>query len=456
MQSSGLDANDEPVLAVLRTALRSAAEQPPTRLTVAFSGGVDSTVLLAALVRLGGAVPVRAVHVDHGIHADSAHWGAHCAAVAAGLGVEFAAIRVVVDAASGMGLEGAARDVRYRALAELLEPGEWLLTAHHADDQLETLLLRMLRGTGVRGLRGILPFGRFGPGFLARPLLELTRAQLAAQAREWGLAWLEDPANRELRHDRSFLRARVVPELTARWPAAARHAQRLALQMGEAEELLDGLAAQDAGDLPVPWWLPRARLEALPPARQRNLLRYALRRTALPTPSGSKLEELRRTLLTARAESAPLVRWPGGEGRVFRGALYLAAPLAPPTTADPAGVLRPGERWSGPEGVIGLAPADDGIGVPHAWAAAGLTLKFRAGGERLRPRGRRHRYSLKHLFQERGIVPWMRSRIPLLYYGNVLVAIGDEWLSADVDGALPAEPRWRVVWSDHPPLAAPP
>jgi tRNA(Ile)-lysidine synthase len=449
------ESSDEPLLAPLRRTLTDWAAEPPTRLTVAFSGGLDSTVLLAALVRLQWRAPLRAVYVDHGIHAESAQWGEQCAQVASALGVEFATAAVTVDRASGSGLEAAARDVRYAALANLLVPGEWLLTAHHADDQLETVLLRLLRGTGVRGLRGIIPFGRFARGFLARPLLPFTRAELHAQALRWGLRWLEDPSNRDPRHDRSFLRERVLPQLVGRWPAAASHATRLAAQMGEAEELLEAVGAGDALDLPLPGCLPRARLEALSLARQRNLLRHLLRRAGLAVPSARKIEELRVALLGARADAQPLVRWPGGEGRVYRGCLYLLAPAAPASTADPVGVLRVGRSWSGPEGVVALEPAGERPGLPQSWVDAGLTLRFRGGGERFRPFGRRHHLSLKNLFQERGIVPWMRSRVPLLFHGPELVAVGDEWITADVETVPASEPRWRVTWSAHPPAAAP-
>src|SRR5262245_54070907 len=140
----------EPLLAAVRGALESWGPLPK-RITVALSGGVDSTVLLAALVRLGLGVPIRAAHVHHGLHPDSARWSAHCAALAQSLGVEFVMRSVNVQRASGLGLEAAARDARYGALGELLASGEWLLTAHHADDQLETLLLRLVRGSGVRG-----------------------------------------------------------------------------------------------------------------------------------------------------------------------------------------------------------------------------------------------------------------------------------------------------------------
>jgi tRNA(Ile)-lysidine synthase len=446
----------EDLAAALRAALDEwAAHEWPPRLTVAFSGGLDSTVLLAALCRLGLPARVRAAHVDHGLHAQSPAWSAHCATTAEALGAEFVAVRVAVDRASRQGLEAAAREARYRALGELLAPGEWLLTAHHGDDQLETLLLRLVRGTGVRGLRGIIAFGPFAAGFLGRPLLRFTREQLRAQALAWELAWLEDPSNRDQRHDRNFLRLHVLPALLERWPTAAQQAERLAAQMSEAEQLLDGVAAQDSEALTAPWHVPRAVLAALEPARQRNLLRYLIRVVGLGTPSARKLEELRAALLDARAGSSALVRWPGGDGRIFRDALYLLAPLPPPSGSELAAHLGRGDRWTGPEGRLELVPARDGAGLPESWLAEGLTLRFRSGGERFRPRGRPHHHTLKHLFQEGGVVPWMRNRVPLLTRGDVLVAIGDLWLSADVDAAAAHEPRWRVQWTNHPAVRAP-
>jgi tRNA(Ile)-lysidine synthase len=443
------------VSAALRAALAGWPQPLPPRLTIAFSGGLDSTVLLTALARLNLPVRLRAAHVDHGLHGQSAAWSAHCAAAAAALGAEFAAVRVAVDRQSSHGLEAAARDARYGVLAGLLAPGEWLLTAHHGDDQLETLLLRLTRGTGVRGLRGIIEFGPFAAGFLGRPLLGLTREQLRTQALAWNLAWLEDPSNLEPRHDRNYLRLHVLPALRERWPSAVQHAGRLAAQMSDAEQLLDGMAAEDARPLAAPWHVPRASLAALAPARQRNLLRYLLRTLGLGAPSARKLEELRAALNGSHSESRAVVRWPGGEGRIFRAALHLGAPLPPASPPDYSARVVVGEGWAGPEGNVELVPAGFDEGVPESWLADGLALRFRAGGERFRPRGRQHHHSLKHLFQESGVVPWMRERVPLLFRGEALVAIGDLWLSADVDAAPPSEPRWRVQWTQHPAVRAP-
>jgi tRNA(Ile)-lysidine synthase len=444
------------LMAVLRITLeRWASPQWPPRITVAFSGGLDSTVLLAALCRLALPSPIRAAHVDHGLHAQSASWSAQCARVAAAHGAEFATVRVAVDRTAGQGLEAAAREARYRALCELLAPGEWLLTAHHGDDQLETVLLRLLRGSGVRGLRGIIPFGPCGAGWLARPLLDFTRAELRAQALAWSLSWIEDPSNCEPHYDRNYLRLHVLPALLARWPDAAERAVRLAEQMGEAERLLDAVAAEDARPLAAPWHVPRAVLAALEPARQRNLLRHLLREVGLGSLSSRRLEELRAALLEAHSASHALVRWPSGEGRVFRDALYLGAPLPPSSPLDYAAPIGIAGSWTGPEGRVEWEPAHEGRGLPESWLAEGLTLRFRAGGERFQPRGRQHHHTLKDLFQESGVVPWMRERVPLLYRGAALVAIGDLWVSAEVDLAPAHEPRWLARWTQHPPLTAP-
>jgi len=432
-----------------------AAPHVPPRITVAFSGGLDSTVLLATLHRLQLPTPLRAAHVDHSLQPQSGAWSEHCARFAAAHGVDFVGVCVTVDLASGEGLEAAAREARYGALRDLLLPGEWLLTAHHADDQLETVLLRMLRGTGVRGLRGIIAFGPFGAGWLGRPLLGFTRDELRVEAHARRLEWIDDPSNAQQRQDRNYLRLSVLPALRARWPAAAQHAGRLAEQASDAEQQLEAVAAEDARALAAPWHVPRAALAALAPARQRNLLRHLLRLAGLDVPSARKIDELRRALLESHAESRARVRWPGGEGRVYREALHLIAPLPPASPRGYAAQLVPGESWVGPEGRLALVPAEARDGLPQSWLERGLTLKFRGGGERFRPHGRDHHHSLKHLFQESGVVPWMRDRVPLLYRGDELAAIADLWLSADIDAAPASEPRWRVQWTEHPAALAP-
>jgi tRNA(Ile)-lysidine synthase len=436
----------------LRAALeRISLPEPVRRYAVAFSGGVDSTALLAALLRIVDAARVVAFHVDHGLHPDSGSWAEQCARAAAALGVAFRSVRVTIPGGSEHGgPEAAARAARYAALQELMSAGDVLLTAHHGDDQLETVLLRMLRGSGVRGLTGIHELAAFGPGFLARPMLEFTRAEIAAQAERWSLTWIEDPANTTLRFDRSFLRARVLPALHERWPAAQRAASRLARQMAEAEEVLEDVAAADTRDVADLHRLPCVHVRGLTPPRQANLLRFVIRTLDLPMPSSAHLEQLREAILRDHAGGRAQVAWPGAAAHIYREHVYLL-----PIEARPAGRVAPGElavgrEWQGAGGLLKLVEAE--AGFPDEWARSGIDVRFRSGGERFRPANHRHSKTLKHWFQENGVVPWMRDRIPLLFRRETLVGVADLWISEEAQSASSRGPKWRADWSGHPPV----
>ena len=423
---------------------------PPRKFAVAFSGGLDSTVLLAAICRLTPRPEVRALHVDHGLHPDSKAWEVHCRAAAGALGVGYEARRCPVEPIPGESIEAQARAVRYGALEELLAPGETLLTAHHADDQLETVMLRMLRGTGVRGLRGIAPLQPFGAGFLARPLLGVTRSELLAAARGWYLDWLEDPSNQNTRFDRNYVRAELVPRITERWPAAARTVGRAASQMAEAQQILDETALADAPGEPDR--IDCALLRNLSPVRRRNVLRHATVQLGLPMPATRQMDELLRAIEVRRRDARPRVQWPGGEARIYRDRLYLLEPLPAASPQGYSGEVSPARPWSGPEGKIRLV-SGVGQGLPANWAEEGFSVRFRKGGERFRPMGRPHNRPLKKLFQEAGVPPWLRARIPLLYREDALVAVGDLWIAAAAAGNTDDRTRWQVQWTDHPQLS---
>ena len=428
----------------------------PSGLAVAFSGGIDSRVLLEGCHRLGLALPLRALHVDHGLQPESRCWAEHCRDAAASLGIDFQAVSVSVRASAGQSVEAAAREARYGALSALLAPEEMLLTAHHEDDQLETVLLRLVRGAGVRGLRGVLHSGPLGGGYVGRPLLVFSKAEIAAAADCWGLDWVEDPSNRDERFDRNYVRAKVLPALRQRWPAVARTVSRAARQMADAEEILAAAAQADASGIADRSRVPVVRLASLSPARQRNLLRHLLEANGLPLPSAKQLEEVVSALGVLRPDAETCVSWPGADARIHGGHLYLMRSLPECSTGQQAGCLSTDRPWTGPEGRLTLIEAGGGpheqMVFPDAWAAAGLSVRFRRGGERFRPRGAAHHRSLKKLLQEEGIVPWMRSRIPLLYRDEELVGVGDLWVCDDVRGAPASERAWKVLWSGHPPL----
>ncbi len=427
--------NSRTLLAGLAELERSSAQ--PARFLVAFSGGLDSTSLLHAIVstRQQHTVDVVAVHIDHQLHADSAHWATHCAAMAADLGVEFIGRTVQVEQQSGRGTEAAARDARYAALHQLMRAGDCVLSAHHRDDQAETLLLNLMRGSGPTGLAGIPAARSFGPGWLWRPLLGVARDELEVYARAHELKWLEDPSNATDAHDRNYLRQEILPRLQQRWPSADKRIVRSAELARDAAGLLAELAEIDLQTMAVaPDRIDLDAFRGLSQPRQRNLLRQLVARLGLPAPPAAKLENILNDLVAAREDAAPLVCWPGVAVRRYRGHMFVLAepPQAAPTLAQ--------------------LEFEDGAatGLSAAVVQAGLELRFRQGGEEIRPVGQTHTRTLKKLLQEEGVLPWMRDQLPLLYSDGRLVAVADLW----IDAAAASSPGTAIRWPNRPQILA--
>lgn len=423
-----------------------AAKAGATGCCVAFSGGLDSTVLLhgaTEIQRQLDGVAVRAVHINHGLHADAAAWAEHCESVARQLGVAFEACSVDPDLAAGEGVEAAARHARYAALEAMLQPGEILMTAHHADDQVETVLLRLMRGTGVRGLGSIAACRSFGPGLLMRPLLQLNRSELEAYARERGLTWIEDPTNVDTGLDRNYLRHEVVPVLRHRWPGLPAAIGRSARLAAEATGLLEDLARRDSESVVQDGLIDLAGLRRLDAARQRNLVRYVLHQRGLVPPSEVQLLSGLEQLLSARDDRQPLLQWPGGQVRRYRDRLYVlerdpqhaAAGLPEEYAWDGAAPLDMGPL----RGRLRLVTDNSSPSSPGV-----LLVRFRHGGERLPEADQRHHKRLKKVFQARGVLPWMREHVPLVMRNGELLAAGDLW------SAKAALSPYRIVWDRHP------
>jgi tRNA(Ile)-lysidine synthase len=418
------------------------------RFCIALSGGLDSSVLLHAMADLGRAagVGIRAVHVNHGLQPDAERWPAACRALCAATETPLQVITLDLSVPAGASVEAAAREARYAALAHALAPGEWLLTAHHRDDQLETVLIQLFRGAGVAGLAAMPSRAPLGAGWHVRPLLDLERASLAKYASQHRIAWVDDPMNESLRFDRGWLRARVLPAVRERWPGAAATVARSASHFADAARLLSDVAAADSHAALDEGRLSLAALAGLPPVRQLNLLRWWLRREGLRAPPAARLAEALRAFHDARDDASPLLRWEGGALRRYRGRLYALRPMpaiaaqAPP---DAAGFIALGPGL----GRFGLVAGRAG-GLPPG---SDWTIRFRQGGESLRPHPGRPRKRLKDLCQEAGIVPWMRDRLPLVFAGERLAAVGDLWLDADL-ALPPGGPALRPVWSDRPQL----
>jgi tRNA(Ile)-lysidine synthase len=310
---------------------------PNVSLCVALSGGLDSTALLAALaVKRPASLQLRALHVDHGLRSASKQWAAHCRKLARDLHVPFKVLTTKVERPHGSSLEAAARDARYRLLATQLHPGEILLTAHHSDDQLETVLLQLLRGSGLPGISAMPALAPFAQGQLARPLLSRSRAELETWVREQGLTWVEDDTNVDEAFDRNYLRLRVLPLIRARWPGAPTAVARSARHAAEAQALLDTLARADIDRASYGESLSIKSLRALPPDRLRNALRFWVTRAGYLAPDTKRLEEITGPLLDARPDANPFVEWGEGQGsaRAQRHGDLLSLGPRPPHAAS--------------------------------------------------------------------------------------------------------------------------
>ena len=416
------------------------AAHPDGALCVAFSGGPDSTALLHALAQLPAARArgLRALHVDHGLHDQSTHWAMQCEAICAAWQVELTVLAVHVERASGDGIEAAARHARYAALADALRPGERLALGHHRDDQIETVLLKLLRGAGPEGLGGMRAQRELGRGVLWRPLLDLPRQALRDYADQHGLGYITDPSNDDRRYSRNRLRHDVLPVLATHWPHAADailHSARLS------RAAADALATQWRAELaalldPLTQSLDATQWCELAPALREPLLDHWLHECGCSAPTTAQRVQIERQT-QAREGRVPCIRWPGTELHIWKGRFWARPPRA---AFDP--------QWEAPWCGEPLRLPDGGmltLSSPVALARP-LTVRLRRGGERIRPAGDAHTRELRDLFQQGGLPPWQRAACPLIHDGEALIAVADRWLDADGKAffdALGCKPRWQ-------------
>lgn len=389
---------------------------------VAFSGGLDSTVLLhilATQIPSSSRPPLRAIYIHHGLQQAAEDWPEHCQSVCEQLGVALSVIKIKV--AQHASVELAARNARYAAFAEQLQPEELLLMAQHQDDQAETLLFRLLRGSGVTGLQAIPRQRALGQAHLLRPLLGIARQELEDYAQQHQLSWVEDPSNAQEYFDRNFLRRQIIPLLKQRWSATLSVLQRTTEHMREAQQLLDDLAKLDLqqAQLAAPIsWLPLAglqldKLAELSDRRQKNLLRYWLadKTPAVETQHWAGWYDLR----DAKADAQPVWRLQQGALVRYQQQLYwLPESWLVPVKTLQLEITEPGRYVLPDNGVLEVQGELPGL----------LHIRYRHGGEQMQlpTRGRR---DLKRLLQEQNIPQFLRQRIPLVYMQQQLIAVAN-------------------------------
>ena len=410
-------------------------------LLLAFSGGLDSRVLLQLLAELRphSGFNLRAMHVHHGLSPNADEWADFCRAACAKLAVPLQIVRVSIPRDSGLGLEATARVARYRALLD--DAADYVLLAHHQDDQSDTVLLQLLRGAGLKGLSAMAAVDE--ERRLLRPLLHISRAELEAYAKQQGLQWIEDESNADIAYDRNYCRHQIFPVLLMRFPTAKLTLARSATHMAEAAQLLDELAALDAKAHLRDQQLDLTGLASMPEPRARNLLRWWLSANQQSLPSTSRLQEALRQLLSAKPDATIKVALGNGLLRRYQGFAY----LEPNVPSQPISMVWQGEAdLCLPDNSHLIFARQMGCGL--AFERLGihkLRISHRLGGERFKPDLMRPTRTLKHLLQEAHMPPWLRERLPLIYSEDTLAVVPGIGVACELQ-AKQGEPGLVIAW----------
>lgn len=415
----------------------------PARICIGLSGGLDSTVLLhlAANLRRRLAFELFAVHVHHGLSPHAEEWAEFACKSAQAQRIECTVAHVAVSRRAELGVEAAARAERYAVFER--QHCEALLLAQHRDDQAETVLLNLLRGSGVRGLAAMPECRVLKSGAqVLRPLLEISRSELLAYAQTHGLRWIEDESNTDQSLDRNFLRHTIFPQLQTVFPGAHATLARTAEHLAEADALLAELAQTDLQDCLTQDGFDLEAASGLSPARMRNALRYWLNAYRI-VPDARAFESLLSMMCESRSDATPVWVWRAQAVRRFRRQLYLTPaclPIGPSVEFEwQGGALTHVPSWNG---ALHWNKTPNAIGIAERFLAGRLALRERQGGEALRLRADGPTRSLKHLYQEAGTPPWLRESTPLLWIDDRLAAVPGQWMATE----FLEQGGWQVAW----------
>lgn len=418
-------------------------DQSITNYVVGYSGGLDSHVLLhlCSLSR----IPLRAVHIHHGLQKEADQWSQHCEQICQRLAVPFKNIHVDASAGNGESPENAARKARYNALQDELHADEVLFTAHHRDDQSETLMLQLMRGAGPAGLAAMPVLRKNKDMWHARPLLEFSRDDLLAYAKEENLKWIEDSSNKNTEYDRNRLRQEIIPDLKQRWPHLDVSLSQVATQQQGVLEIIEAMAAVDFAGIITQQRdvVSITALKKLSVVRQSNVLRYWIKQNAKDVLTANILQQLTESVLTASEDAEPVLSWGETEIRRYQDGLYIVEKLSEHDESI-------SYTWTPNEnlvidslGVEISAQETKSGGLSKEYKNKVFSVRFRQGGEKIQPTGRNHTHSIKKLMQEANIPSWQRSRIPLIYLDEQLVCVCGYWVDKTF-AANDGESGWQV------------
>ncbi|HDU8576507.1 MULTISPECIES: tRNA lysidine(34) synthetase TilS [Vibrio diabolicus subgroup] len=416
-----------------------------TKVVLAFSGGVDSRLLLELLSRYQQAhsIECHAVYVHHGLSSNADDWADKCLLWAKQVGISCSIERVSLDISNGESIELLAREARYQALTKYIQEGDILLTGQHADDQLETFLLALKRGSGPKGLSSMAESMPFSSGSLVRPLLTIKRKSIEDAATKLGLEWVEDESNQDTRYDRNFLRHCVIPELSGRWPSIHQAVQRSASLCAQQEALLDELlSAVFEHALQTDLSLSIEELAKHSELARARLIRMWLAKLNTSMPTQVQLNLIWNEVALAQQDANPKLQLKQGEVRRFRNRLYWVTEIADVTewqsTIQVDTVLSLPERL----GELTLTTSSSNATIALPSQPELLRVTFNPEGLSAHPTTRNHSRKLKKLFQEYNVPSWLRRQIPILMYQDRVVAVADLFVDQAFNGQ-DCELIWR-------------
>ena len=414
---------------------------------VGFSGGADSTALLHALSTIRNQLntPISAVHVNHGLHDDADHWQLQCETFCRQNRIKLVCLKIKLETRSGKGLEAEARHLRYEAISALLKPGDCLLTAHHADDQAETLLMNLMRGSGVDGLSAMPVSRPLGNGVLQRPLLGFPNSALRDYLRDNSIEWTEDPSNQYLNHDRNFVRHEIIPMLEKRWPEVSKRLLLTHRAMTDARVLLERLADEYLGqNLAHPFVMQITSQLFDEPEFFKLVIRRWIKQSGSPSIPVYRLESFCEQLMQADNDHKIAVAWGGCLLRLYRQQLWLQT--------DREVLPCPTRKWPPGHNELDLGRDAGQLVLEGEVSPAGeFSVAARINTEETTiSQGALHK-TLKNLFQTAGIPPWLRDCIPLCKLDGELVAMGD-WCFNQQFASWLSENNLKLSWHPHNPL----